>query len=260
MKKNSTLFIFVFGTFLLLGELLLAQAPVYDVCANALVLQAFPSPNCFGAIDFSTTNATPSTMGSVPIPTCGNFSDGVTADVWFKFTSAVLATYLINVDPGTAPSATDLGMAVYTGGCAGPWTLMGCDDNSNGAGMPEISFNDTTGGVEYFLRIWSNDGTASGNFRICVVMNPTGISETEFIKTLNVLPNPFTDKLSINFSGTTPSNCILNIRDTEGAVVLSKSISTNESIINTSPLSNGIYMMEIISDHFLVSKKLIKIL
>ena len=260
MKKNSTLSISILVIIFLNGYSSLAQPPAYDVCANAVVLQAFPSPNCFGVIDYLTNNASPSGTGSVPLPTCGIFSDGLTPDVWFKFTSGPMSTYLINVDPGTAPSATDLGMAVYTGGCAGPWALISCDDNSNGSGMPEISFNDTTPGTDYFIRIWSNDGTTSGNFRICVVMNPTGIDETGFQESLIVHPNPFINNLSVNFSGSVPANCFFNIRNSAGAVVLSNSLTTNESFINTSSLSSGIYTLEIISDRFLVSKKVVRIM
>jgi hypothetical protein len=259
MKKIYS-FIFLLLLFLLNESIAFAQPPANDNCAAAVILQPFPSPNCFGSIDFSTNNATSTAAGIIPLPMCGSFTDGQTPDVWFQFTSGPSADYLIKVDPGTAPSAADLGMAVYKGGCAGPWTLIGCDDNSNVSDMPEFSFRDSSSGTDYFVRIWCNNGTSSGNYRICAVMNPVGIRESDLEKALQAYPNPFTTELFISLSGAYPENCIFNIRNAVGAVVLSKEGSLQECVINTDALSQGIYSLEIISDKFLISKKIVKMM
>jgi len=258
IMKKIYHYIFVLLLFLLSESFSLAQPPANDNCATGVTLQPFPASNCFGTIDFSTTDATSTAAGIIPTPTCGSFIDGQTPDVWFQFSSGPSADYLINVDPGTAPSAADIGLAVYTGGCAGPWSLVGCDDNSNGAGMPEFTFSDSVSGTNYFVRLWSKDGTSSGNFRICVVMNPTGINESDLEKALHTYPNPFTDHLFISLDRGLPEKCIYKILNVVGEVVFSEEGILNESVINTEALSPGIYSLEIITDKFLVSKKVVK--
>ncbi len=148
-----------------------APTPAYDNCASP----AGPVPvtigaSCTGLIDYNNNCASPSATASVPLPGCGNFIDGVTPDVWFTFTSTSNQPHQIDVAPGTNPSAQDLAMAIYTsgGGSCGPFTLVVCDDNSN-VGMPSATVVPPGAGQVYYMRIWSNSGTQTGNFRICVL-------------------------------------------------------------------------------------------
>ena len=91
-------------------------------------------------------------------------------------------------------------------------------------------------------------------------MNPVGISESDLEKALQAYPNPFTAELFISLSGAYPENCIFQIRNTVGAVVFSKEGSLHGSVINTAALSRGIYSLEIISDKFFISKKIVKMM
>ncbi len=148
-----------------------APTPAYDNCATP----AGPVPvtigaNCTGLIDYNNNCASPSAALSVPLPGCGNFIDGITPDVWFSFTSTSNQPHQIVVSSGTAPAAQDLAMAIYTsgGGSCGPFTLDVCDDNSN-LGNPSATVVPPGAGTVYYMRIWSNSGTQTGNFRICVV-------------------------------------------------------------------------------------------
>jgi hypothetical protein len=148
-----------------------SPTPSYDLCA----VPAGPVPvtvgaNCTGLVDYNNNCASPSATGSVPQPGCGSFIEGVTPDVWLTFTSTSTQPHQIDVAPGIAPAAQDLAMAVYTssGGSCGPFTLVNCDDNSN-SGMPSLTVVPPTASTVYYVRIWSNSGTQTGNFRICVL-------------------------------------------------------------------------------------------
>jgi hypothetical protein len=151
-----------------------ASPPTNDVCSGSQNVPITISSACVGSIDYNNNCATPSAAGTVPAPGCASFTDGVTPDVWFNFTSAAVVTgpYQTNIDVGTIPSAQDLAMAIYQGTCAGLALVTGaCDDNSNGL-MPSLSFTPLPS-TTYYVRIWSNNGTRPGNFRICVLSGCT---------------------------------------------------------------------------------------
>jgi hypothetical protein len=145
-----------------------------DDCVQAVILPVSFSQTCTGSIDYSNACTTPTPAGIVPTPACGTFTDGNTADVWFTFTSSSTNIHQIKVDT-TSNSAEDLAMAVYTGVC-GALTLVNCDDNSNGV-MPSLPVLPPSAGITYYIRIWSNNGTRPGNFRICVVEGCTAIND-----------------------------------------------------------------------------------
>lgn len=138
----------------------------YDICAAAQNIPVTVAQTCTGAIDFTDHCATSSSAGSIPLPGCGSFVDGVTPDVWFTFTSLSTSLHQIKVDPGSNIYAQDIAMAIYTGNCAN-MTLLNCDDNSNGM-MPLLTVLPPSAGTTYYIRVWSNSGTSFGNFRICV--------------------------------------------------------------------------------------------
>ena len=95
--------------------------------------------SCTGAVNYSVSCATPSPAGAYPNPGCAGFVDGATGDVWFTANSVSSNPIRYPYNPGsTGTSATDLGMAVYTGNCAG-MTLVSCDDNSAGSNMPALT-------------------------------------------------------------------------------------------------------------------------
>ncbi|MCX6275138.1 MAG: T9SS type A sorting domain-containing protein [Bacteroidetes bacterium] len=147
-----------------------------DLCSNGTAsIPITISSSCVGSINYNNSCATPSAAATVPLPGCGNFTDGITPDVWLRFTSnAVITTpYQINVDLGSAPAAQDLAMQIYTGTCPGAFVAVpgACDDNSNGL-MPSVSFLPTAS-TNYFIRLWSNNGTKPGNFKVCVLSGCT---------------------------------------------------------------------------------------
>jgi hypothetical protein len=153
--------------------------PVYDACANApnVPVNTSVSATCTGPFTYYNSCATPSAAGTVPVPLCGNFTDGVTPDVWFRFTStAASQAHTINVNPTSpyAGTAQDLCMQIYSGTCGALVPIAGaCDDNSSGLNLPALTFVPPSTSTQYYIRIWSNDGTQPGNFNICAIVGCT---------------------------------------------------------------------------------------
>ncbi|MEO8087943.1 MAG: T9SS type A sorting domain-containing protein [Bacteroidota bacterium] len=147
----------------------------YDNCATPQSFTITVGASCVGPIDYNNNCATPSPAGAAVLPGCGSFTDGVTPDVWFTFNSLSNQPHQINVDLGTAPSAQDLSMAIYTTSC-GALGLVSCDDNSNGT-MPSLTITPAGAGITYYVRIWSNNGTNPGNFRICGIQGCTPLND-----------------------------------------------------------------------------------
>jgi hypothetical protein len=144
-------------------------APAYDLCSSATtIFPAVGSPPCTGATTYNNNCANPSLPDTIitPNPGCGNFTLGVTPDVWFTFTAPSVQPHQIVVNAALVNPAQDLVMAVYTGNCSG-FTLVACDDNTNGL-MPSLSVAPPSVGTVYYIRIFSNDGTPPGNFNMCI--------------------------------------------------------------------------------------------
>lgn len=102
--------------------------------------------------------------GTAPAPTCGNYIGG-SQDVWFSFVAGPYGT--VNLS-STAGTLTDGAMAVYSApSCSGPFTQLGCDDDSGPGFMPQLTVNGLTPGQTYYIRYWGY-GAATGSFTLCV--------------------------------------------------------------------------------------------
>ena len=143
-----------------------AASAANDICSAANNISVVTSTTCTGAIDYNNNCTAPTAAGTIPLPGCGNFTDGVTPDVWFTFTSSSTSVHRVKIDAGSSPAAPDLAMAVYTGTC-GAMTLVNCDNSSNGW-MPLVVIIPPAAGTLYYVRVWSNNGTQTGNFKICI--------------------------------------------------------------------------------------------
>jgi hypothetical protein len=230
---------------------------VYDDCTAAVSLQPIVGTSCTGVFDFQMEISTASPGGTIPVPACGGFTDGITNDVWFRFTSGNMPGYQVNINPGSSDPASDLAMAVYTGGCVGPWTLLACDDNSNGSGMPSLGVNSAAAGTEYFVRVWAINGSACCSFKICVAGNLTSAVEEDLAKAVMVYPIPFEQSLTVSIPPAS-GKCLLRVRNMLGEVVLAKEDALPETVLNTASLPKGIYVLEINSESFSASKKIVR--
>lgn len=147
----------------------------YDDCATPADLGPInDGVNCTFS-SYSTECSTPSAIGSVAIPSCINstipptFVNGVTGDVWLKFTAAFTGSILINTQHSLVNPTSNLSMAIYMGSC-GAFTLLACNDNAAPGGMPGISLW-ISSGTTYYIRLWSESPASQGNFDICINSN-----------------------------------------------------------------------------------------
>ncbi|MEO8068571.1 MAG: T9SS type A sorting domain-containing protein [Flavobacteriales bacterium] len=106
-------------------------------------------------------NSTDYFTGTVPVPGCAAYTGG---DVWFSFVAPAVGSINIETSAGTL---TDGGVAIYSAAtCAGPFTLISCDDNSGPGNMGQAQASGLTIGTTYYARVWGNGG-ATGTFSIC---------------------------------------------------------------------------------------------
>lgn len=139
----------------------------YDAC-GAVSLGSVPNNQSCLFSSYTTECATPSSF-TYPTPTCGNFTNNLTGDVWFSFTAAFSGSLLIKTQPGAINPAQDIAMSVYTGiNCtASSGSLFACDDNSAGSGMPLLSIP-VANGTTYYIRVWTVAPANSGSFDLCI--------------------------------------------------------------------------------------------
>ncbi|MDB5202470.1 MAG: hypothetical protein JWQ27_1879 [Ferruginibacter sp.] len=136
--------------------------PANDDPCNAIQLTA--SGSCTYAT-YSTAAATPTP--NVPAPGCANYQGG---DVWFKVTVPCGGALSFDTQTGVI---TDGGMAIYSGNCNGPLTLIACDDDGSANGlMPSIIRNNLVPGSTIWVRVWEYGNDNPGTFGICVTIPP----------------------------------------------------------------------------------------
>lgn len=184
-----------------------SPAPPNDACASPATVTPVVGSSCTGAINYSVSCATPSPVApGYPNPGCAGFVDGATGDVWFSLTSVSNNPHSISIQPGsTGTSATDLGMAVYTGTC-GSFSLVSCDDNSAGSNMPALTIVPPAAGTVYYIRVWSNSAGSPGTFRICAISGCTPTNDLCSGATPLVLGVSATYQTNVCASGAGPSD------------------------------------------------------
>ncbi len=135
---------------LFVGIALFAQ-PANDNCSAADVVGALPWTS--SAFDVTLATAT----GDPTAPTC---QTNVARSIWFTFTPAATGNYYISSCQSDAAGSTvpDIVLGIYTstGGCAGPFTQVVCDDD----GCTTLNFQslissaNLTSGTTYYIVAW----------------------------------------------------------------------------------------------------------
>ncbi|MBP7514570.1 MAG: hypothetical protein KA791_08490 [Flavobacteriales bacterium] len=119
------------------------------------------------------TNVGSTNSTTLPAPGCGAFGAG-SLDIWFRFVAPASGIAIIQSQAGTL---TDGAMALYYDapplGCATPFTLVQCDDDSGPGLMPFLSFTNLVPGGTYYIRFWGFS-TSAGTFGLCV-NGPTSV-------------------------------------------------------------------------------------
>lgn len=109
----------------------------------------------------SSFNTGATNSAGIPAPGCAAYSG---ADVWFSFVAPSSGSINIETSAGTL---TDGGVAIYSAtSCAGPFTLVSCDDSNGPGNMGQAQASGLTAGTTYYARVWGNGG-ATGTFNIC---------------------------------------------------------------------------------------------
>lgn len=112
--------------------------------------------------------ATNTPAGIAPAPGCASYNG---QDVWFQFVVPASGAAQINMTAGTM---TDSGMAIYSGPCGGPLTLIECDDDDGTGAMSMINNSTLSPGTTVWIRVWDYGG-GTGTFSICVLaVGPCG--------------------------------------------------------------------------------------
>lgn len=123
-----------------------------------------------------------------------------------------------------------------------------------------INFTPTSTGAYRIALRNSSQGTGAGNhFLIVDNFNlTTALSVEDFNKSgLTIFPNPVLDFISID----NPKNIKINsfsVTDMNGRVLISKSYSVSNEVIDLSSLSKGIYFIQLDTEKGMLSKKIIK--
>ncbi|MGE3164398.1 MAG: hypothetical protein AB7O52_05810 [Planctomycetota bacterium] len=129
--------------------------PANDDCAGALSVG-------LGATAFSTTLATDSAVPGPTVP-CNGIVGQFNQDIWFEFTPATTASYLIDT---CAAGSFDTDMLVYTGGCG---ALVEEDCSGDGVGLVgcQTFYSALTltlnAGTSYLIRIGGFGAATAGS-------------------------------------------------------------------------------------------------
>ena len=152
--------------------------PAADNCATPGILPvASPGASCAATTTTWTTACSTPTIGNPgAAPGCAptlpvtTFNEGVTGDIWLRFTAGFTGPLLINTTPGAVNPTTNAAMAIYTGTCGAFGPPIACDVNSGAGGMPSLSISVINTTI-YYIRVWSEHPDNEGSFNICFLSN-----------------------------------------------------------------------------------------
>ena len=145
--------------------------PVNDACAGAIVIPPGPYPVQSQSVEI--TSATRSGDPSLCVSSSHT--------VWYTFTPTQTGNYSITtcpvLAPGTTTNDTVLGVYASAGGCGGPFTSIGCNDQdstcSGGTSRSTVSANLTAGTTYYIVAgSYGLDPPVPGGLQVAVSYNP----------------------------------------------------------------------------------------
>ena len=137
--------------------------PSNDLCAGAEVI---PPAGPFPYLTSTTADITDATTTGDPnVPTCAFLGGPVSRSIWYSFMPSVSGSHTFSVcaDAPTATTVNDTVLAVYTstGGCAGPFTQIACDDDTCATqSLQSVVAATLTSGTTYYIVVWLYDTPA----------------------------------------------------------------------------------------------------
>lgn len=134
----------------------LAQVPANDNPCGAINLPA--NVTC---ITTAATNVNATATAGIPAPGCAAYTG---EDVWYRITVPASGGIRVTISAG---SMHDSGLAFYSAAtCLGPFTLLGCDDDSGQGNMSRLTAGSLTPASILWVRVWEAGG-GTGTFNIC---------------------------------------------------------------------------------------------
>ena len=204
------------------------------------------------------------TEGTVTVIATANDGSGVVGQLEITVTEAinVLIQNLTILTPNGQDVITDMNgtlqmiLTIYPGNATNhsvTWEVINQTGEAsiNTTGLLSAISNGTV-----LVKVTANDGsemTAEKVITINMVEEVNGINDNEVV-IVNVYPNPFTDRISINSS----VNGLVSVFDLAGQLVYNGSSEINESFIDLEYLEKGIYMLIIRTEDSYFTQKIIK--
>ncbi|RZJ69527.1 choice-of-anchor J domain-containing protein [Flavobacterium sp.] len=221
-------------------DLNVAAGTTNDACSGALALEVGVDFNS-GAILSTSIGATTSGTNT---PTCGT---NVSNDVWF--TAVVPTNGSLTIQTGLALGSLNLDtvVAVYTGTC-GNLTQVACNDNASLLNLfSSVNVNGLTPGQTVYISVSQNGllGNILNGAFLLSVFNTSLVNPEFNSNSLTYYPNPVTSILNLRNDSTIKS---VKIYNELGQTVMVSNNESPTSEINMSPLSRGLYFVDVTTD------------
>jgi hypothetical protein len=161
--------------------------------------------------------------------------------VWYTFVGdGSDITVTVNSVVGWDPE-----LGVFTGSC-GTFTCVGQRDNGGSGGNETYTIAASQTGVTYFVNVGHYSGTtnsAEGPFEINVTSAVLGTPSLEGV-TFTAYPNPVNDVLNLSYATEMDEVYVYNLL---GQQVIKKSIGANQAQLDFTQLSQGAYVVKVVS-------------
>ncbi|RYF46737.1 MAG: T9SS type A sorting domain-containing protein, partial [Cytophagaceae bacterium] len=211
-----------------------------DECSGALSLEVGTDFNS-GAVISTSIGASTSTVN---LPSC---QSNVVNDVWFS--AVVPANGALTIQTGLALGSLNLNtvVSVFTGTC-GNLTQVACNDNASLLNLfSNVTVaNLTPGSTVYFSVSQANGilGVLNGSFVVSVFSSSLATGEVAKSQ-LSFYPNPVTSTLHLQNTEAIKS---VKIYNELGQTVMQTNVDMTTSEINMSPLSGGLYFVDVLTE------------
>jgi len=127
-------------------------------------------------------------------------------------------------------------------------------------GLPcTVTKTDASGTFTNRVLIPSNDTTlAAVCWESCALCGTVGIEESEWLSDLKVSPNPSNGIINISANFKQVENYSINVLDLSGRTIYTENISGNkiDKTINLSNVEGGMYILNIVNEEMVVSKRI----
>ncbi len=211
--------------------------PVNDDCVNAL-----------GVGDGATVTAT-TALATQDFAECGTANSSL--GIWYYINDGGAA---IDVTVDTFGSSFDTELSYFTGSC----DALVCGGNNDDTGGLQSSITFNTGGTgENIYILATGFGASTGD----LVLNVSGdgllsADDANLVSNdISLYPNPALNDLTISATEFIERVSVYSL---SGQLVIDKKINTNEDTLDVSNLQSGMYLVQIMSNGKLETKKFIK--